>query len=59
MNTEDHVDVNVYGILPLELYLQLRDENLLLQGLHLADKQWKDTLEGGLTSQTRFWNNDV
>jgi len=59
VNTENHVDVNVYGILPLELYMQLKDENLLLQGLHLADKQWEDTLENGLTSQTRFWIDDI
>ncbi len=59
VNTENHVDVNVYGILPLELYMQLKDKNLLLQGLHLADKQWEDTIEGGLTSQTRFWIDDI
>ena len=58
-NTENHVDVNVYGILPLELYLQLEDEKFLQQGLHLADKQWEDPLDNGLTNQTRFWIDDV
>lgn len=58
-NTANHVDVNVYGILPIELYLQTREHKYLEQGLELADGQWKDTLSGGLTSQTRFWIDDI
>jgi rhamnogalacturonyl hydrolase YesR len=58
-NTANHVDVNVYGILPFELYMLGKDEKFLKQGLDLADGQWKDTIEGGLTSQTRFWIDDV
>jgi rhamnogalacturonyl hydrolase YesR len=58
-NTANHVDVNVYGILPLELYLQTHDKKFLIQGLDLADGQWKDTLPDGLTVQTRYWIDDV
>jgi len=58
-NTRNHVDVNVYGILPLELYLQLKDEKFLKQGMELADGQWIDTLPGNLTSQTRYWIDDI
>src|SRR5512133_1143932 len=43
-NTANHVDVNVYGILPLELYIQTHDKKFLIQGMDLADGQWKDTL---------------
>ncbi len=59
VNTENHVDVNVYGILPLEIYRQNKDEKFLQQGIHLADKQWEDPLENGLTNQTRYWIDDV
>ncbi|MBN2863578.1 MAG: hypothetical protein JXN62_10475, partial [Bacteroidales bacterium] len=43
-NTANHVDANVYGILPLELYRQLKDSRFLDQGLEFADGQWKDPL---------------
>ncbi len=58
-NTANHVDVNVYGILPLELYRQNKEKHFLDQGLELADGQWKDPLPDGLTNQTRFWIDDI
>jgi unsaturated rhamnogalacturonyl hydrolase len=58
-NTANHVDANVYGILPLEMYLQTGKAGYLEHGLEFADGQWKDTLPGGLTSQTRFWIDDI
>jgi unsaturated rhamnogalacturonyl hydrolase len=54
-----HVDANVYGILPLELYMRGAGEMFLKQGLELADGQWEDTLSNGLTSQVRYWIDDV
>ena len=58
-NTANHVDANVYGILPLELYMQNHDTVYLKQGLELADGQWEDPWPDGLTNQTRFWIDDV
>jgi unsaturated rhamnogalacturonyl hydrolase len=58
-NTANHVDANVYGILPLELYLQNKDDRYLKQGIALADKQWEDPLPDGLTTQTRYWIDDI
>ncbi len=58
-NTANHVDANVYGILPLEIYMQTKDKKYLKQGLAFADDQWKDPLPNGLTSQTRFWIDDI
>lgn len=58
-NSGDHVDANVYGILPLELYIQTKAEKFLKQGLELADKQWENPLPEGLTSQTRYWIDDM
>jgi rhamnogalacturonyl hydrolase YesR len=58
-NTANHVDANVYGILPLEIYLQTKNKKYLEQGLAFADGQWNDPLPNGLTSQTRFWIDDI
>lgn len=58
-NTSNHVDVNVYGILPLELYLQCKNEKFLKQGMELADDEWKDPLPDGLSRLTRFWIDDI
>ncbi len=55
----DHVDANVYGILPLEVYRFTRDERFFQQGIALADAQWADPQPDGLTHQTRFWIDDV
>jgi len=67
----DHVDYTVFGAVPLELYLQTKDEKYLKLGKHIADKQWGPP-EGkrvkeeshrfynkGLTWQTRLWIDDM
>jgi len=57
--TGNHVDANVYGILPLELYRQTGEEPFREQGIALADEQWENPLPNGLTRQTRFWIDDI
>ena len=59
INTANHVDANVYGILPLELCMQTGSEVFFRQGIELADKQWENPLPNGLTYQTRFWIDDI
>jgi unsaturated rhamnogalacturonyl hydrolase len=59
INTANHVDANVYGILPLELYILTGDGTCLERGLALADGQWRDPLPNGMTRQTRYWIDDV
>jgi rhamnogalacturonyl hydrolase YesR len=54
-----HVDANVYGILPLALYRVNQDARKLKEGLALADAQWHNPREDGLTRQTRYWIDDV
>ena len=54
-----HVDVNVYGIVPLELYRHTGDERFKKQGLDLAVEQWKNPQPNGLTNQTRYWIDDM
>ena len=67
----DHVDLTVFGSVPLELYMQTKDERYLKLGKHIADKQWGPP-EGprakpesyyyynkGMTWQTRMWIDDM
>lgn len=59
INTANHVDANVYGILPLEIFIQTGDEKFLKQGIELADIQWQNPLPGGMSIQTRYWIDDI
>ncbi len=54
-----HVDGSVIGIVPLELYKTLGDEKLKQQGLWLADAQWNNPWDNGMTSQSRYWIDDI
>jgi len=58
-NTADHVDANVYGILPFELYRLTGNKAFLDQARQLADVQWENPRSDGLSNQTRFWIDDV
>ncbi len=55
----NHVDNTVFGAVPLQIYIQTRDPRYLQIGKSLADAQWKDPTPDGLTSQTRFWIDDM
>lgn len=54
-----HVDMNVIGIVPLQVALLTRDTRSLQQGLSFADSQWDDPLPDGLTRQSRYWIDDL
>jgi rhamnogalacturonyl hydrolase YesR len=64
-----HVDNNVFGSVPLELYLQTGEEKYLDLGLYYADTQWevpdtateeeKEWADKGYTWQTRLWIDDM
>jgi unsaturated rhamnogalacturonyl hydrolase len=67
----DHVDYTVFGSVPLELYMQTKEQKYLTLGKRIADKQWGPP-EGsrvkeeswrfynkGLTWQTRLWIDDM
>ena len=67
----DHVDLTVFGAVPLELYIQTKDQRYLTIGKNSADKQWAAP-EGprakpesyyyynkGMTWQTRMWIDDM
>ena len=58
-NTANHVDANVYGLWPLELYRRTGDKADLARGLAMADGQWTRTGPDGLTAQARYWIDDI
>jgi len=57
--TRAHVDDRIFGIIPLEIYLQTQDQTYLDMGIEFADVQWAMPDENGLTSEARFWIDDM
>jgi len=57
--TERHVDFSVFGAVPLELYIETKEQKYLDMGKAIADRQWSDPTPDGLTSETRFWIDDM
>lgn len=65
----NHVDNNVFGTLPLELYMQTREQKYSDMGMHYANTQWeapqnasaaeKKWADGGYSWQTRIWLDDM
>jgi rhamnogalacturonyl hydrolase YesR len=53
------VDQSVFGTLPLEIYQLTGDARYLPIGKKSADDQWSKTTPEGLTTQSRFWVDDV
>ena len=54
-----HVDFNVFGIWPLELYRQTGNAEALGMGRQLADMEFSAPRPDGLTSLSRFWVDDM
>jgi len=54
-----HVDWNVFGVLPFELYLVTKDKQYLKVAMELAEDEWAEPNEQGLTAYTRFWVDDM
>ena len=65
----NHVDNNVFGALPLELYIRTKERKYLDLGLLYADSQWtlpkdatpeqKAWADQGYSWQTRIWIDDM
>lgn len=54
-----HVDLTVFGVVPLQIYIETKQAKYLDLGKAMADRQWAETTADGLTSQTRFWIDDM
>ncbi len=56
---EPHVDYRVFGVVPLEIYMQTKERKFLELGIGLADKQWDKTTPDGITAEARYWIDDM
>ena len=56
---EGHVDYNVFGIWPFEMYRQTGNEAYFKLAKDLADKEFENPREDGLSEYTRFWVDDM
>lgn len=54
-----HVDYSMLGSVPFEISMPDKKSGYLESGLKLADQQWAQTNPDGLTTETRFWIDDM
>ena len=54
-----HVDYSVFGVVPLELYLQTKQQKYLKIGLKFPDKQWSRVTGDLITAEARYWIDDM
>jgi unsaturated rhamnogalacturonyl hydrolase len=54
-----HVDLTVFSVVPLQIYIETKEQKYLDLGKRLADAQWDNPQVDGLTSQTRYWIDDM
>lgn len=59
ISQQAHVDYRVFGIVPLEIYMQTKDRDYLDIGQGMADKQWEKTTPDGITAEARYWIDDM
>jgi unsaturated rhamnogalacturonyl hydrolase len=52
----DHVDHTVFAAVPLELYMQTKDQRYLAMGQEMADKQWGAPFGSRATTQAWEWH---
>lgn len=54
-----HVDYRVAGAVPLEIFIQTGEQRYLELGKRLADAQWANPTEDGVTGEARYWIDDM
>jgi unsaturated rhamnogalacturonyl hydrolase len=54
-----HVDDSIFGIVPLEIGMQMKDAKYLDYGRSWADRQWENPQPDGLSAETRYWIDDM
>ncbi len=59
ISSEAHVDFRVFGSVPLEIFIQTRDRRFLDLGKSFADRQWETTTPDGITTEARYWIDDM
>ena len=56
---KEHVDFDIFGVVPLQISMETKDNATRDQGLHFADRQWSKPQPDGLSGETRYWIDDM
>lgn len=59
IGTRRHVDDEIFGTIPLEIFFLNKDQKYLTYGREYADRQWENPQPDGLSSETRYWIDDM
>ena len=59
ISREAHVDFRVFGVVPLEAFIQTKAKRYLELGIGFADLQWEDPTPDGITREARYWIDDM
>jgi unsaturated rhamnogalacturonyl hydrolase len=54
-----HVDDEIFGVVPLEIGIQTKDPTYVAYGMQFADRPWENPQPDGLSSETRYWIDDM
>ena len=56
---KEHVDFDIFGVVPLQISIETKDAAAREMGLHFADRQWSKPQPDGLSGETRYWIDDM
>ena len=56
---KEHVDYEIFGIVPLQISMETKENAAREAGLRFADRQWSKPTPDGLSGETRFWIDDM
>ena len=59
IGTRRHVDDEIFGAVPLEIFIETKDPKFLSYGKGYADRQWENPQPDGLSAETRYWIDDM
>lgn len=59
ISRERNVDYSVFGAVPLALYQATADPKFLAMGRDFADRQWTETTPDGISTEARYWIDDM
>ena len=54
-----HVDDEIFGIVPIEIGIETKDQSYIANGLQFADDQWSKPQPDGLSDESRYWIDDM
>ena len=56
---KEHVDYEIFGVVPLQVAMETNDAAARAMGLRFADRQWSKPQPDGLSGETRYWIDDM